>query len=82
MVRLITSAQSSLHNSLSYFTQGVFDSSSKSYSTESLQEIKEELRALYTAEEIDDIITCFTGYRTTFSVRDIKNRILYLNRQS
>lgn len=75
MVRLITSAQSSLHNGLAYFSQVVFDSSSKSYSTESLQEIKEELRALYTAEEIDDIITCFTGYRTTFSVRDIKKRI-------
>ena len=75
MVRLITSAQSSLHSGLSSFPQVVLDSSSKSYSTDSLQEIKEELRALYTAEEIDDIITCFTGYRTTFSVRDIKNRI-------
>lgn len=75
MVRLISSAQSSLHNGLSYFSQVVFDSSSKSYSAESLQEIKEELRALYNAEEIDDIVTCFTGYRTTFSVRDIKSRI-------
>ena len=75
MVRLISSAQSSLHNGLSYFSQVVFDSSSKSYSAESLQEIKEELRALYNAEEIDDIVTCFTGYRTTFSVRDIKSKI-------
>lgn len=75
MVRLISCAQSSLHNGFSYFSQVVFDSSSKSYSTESLQEIKEELRALYNPEEIDDIITCFTGYRTTFSVRDIKSRI-------
>lgn len=75
IVRLITSAQSSLQNNLSHFSQFVFDSSSKSYSTESLQEIKEELRALYTPEEIDDIITCFTGYRYIFSVRDIKKRI-------
>lgn len=40
-----------------------------------MQEIKEELRALYTAEEINDIITCFTGYRTSFSVMDLKKRI-------
>ena len=75
MVRLISIAQNGLHNSSSCFSQGVFDASSKAYSSDSLQEIKEELRALYTAEEIDDIITCFTGYRTTFSVSDIKNRI-------
>ena len=75
IVRLISTAQSGLHNTAAYFSQGVFDASSKTYSAESLQEIKEELRALYTAEEIDDIVTCFTGYRTTFSVSDIKNRI-------
>ena len=75
MVRLIMVAQSSLHNDMDTFSQIVFDSTSKSYSEDSLQEIKEELRALYTAEEINDIISCFTGYRTSFSVRDLQKRI-------
>lgn len=75
MVRLIMVAQNSLHNDMDTFSQIVFDSTSKAYSEDSLQEIKEELRALYTAEEIDDIITCFTGYRTSFSVRDLQKRI-------
>ena len=75
MVRLILSAQNGLHNNMDYFSQIVFDSSLKAYSFDSLQEIKEELRALYTANEIDDIISCFTGYRTMFSVMDIKKRI-------
>ena len=75
IVRLISMAQNELHNDTSCFSQSVFNASSKAYSSGSLQEIKEELRALYTATEIDDIITCFTGYRTTFSVLDIRNRI-------
>lgn len=75
MVRLIMVAQNSLHNGLSEFSQIVFDSTSKVYSEDSLQEIKEELRALYTSEEINDIITCFTGYRTSFSVGDLQKRI-------
>ena len=75
MVRLITTAQNSLHNNTSAFTQIVFDSIAKAYSEDSLKEIKEELLALYTSEEIDCIISCFTGYRTTFSVSDLQNRI-------
>ncbi|MBP3335385.1 MAG: hypothetical protein J6L61_04510 [Ruminiclostridium sp.] len=75
MVRLITTAQNGLHNNTSAFTQVVFDSIAKSYAEDSLQEIKEELRALYTSEEIDTIITCFTGYRTSFSVSDLQKRI-------
>lgn len=75
IVRLISTAQNSLHNNLSTFSQVVFDSISKIYSENSLQEIKEELRALYTSKEIDDIITCFTGYKTSFSVIDLQGRI-------
>ena len=75
MVRLIMVAQNSLHNDMDTFSQIVFDSTAKTYSEDSLQEIKEELRALYTAEEINDIITCFTGYRTSFSVKDLQKRI-------
>ncbi|HBW13202.1 MAG TPA: hypothetical protein DEF30_05200 [Proteiniclasticum sp.] len=75
MVRLITVAQSSLHNQTKTFSQILFDSTSKVYAEDSLQEIKEELRALYTSEEINDIITCFTGYRTTFSVNELSKKI-------
>lgn len=75
MVRLITVAQNSLHNNTSTFSQIVFDSIAKAYSEDSLQEIKEELRALYTSEEIDCIINCFSGYRTSFSVNDLQKRI-------
>ena len=38
-------------------------------------EIEEELRALYTAEEIETIISCFTGYKTTFSYVQLRKRV-------
>lgn len=75
IVRLIMVSQNSLHNNSSCFSQTVFDSTAKAYSEDSLQEIKEELRALYTPQEINDIITCFTGYRTNFSIKELKGRI-------
>ena len=47
----------------------------KTYSEDSLTEIKEELRALYNSEQIDVIISCFMGYKTSFSVKQLKERI-------
>lgn len=75
IVRLISSAQNSLHNNSDCFSPSVFNSLSKAYSDDSLQEIKEELRALYSSEEIDCIISCFTGFKTSFSVEELRNRI-------
>lgn len=75
MVRLITAAQNSLHNNSTSFKKIVFDSIAKTYSEDSLQEICEELRALYSSNEIDAIISCFTGYRTSFSIEDLQKRI-------
>ena len=75
IIRLIMCAKNSMHNYKSAFTGNVFDSIAKTYSDESMQEIKEELRALYTSEEIDYIVSCFTGFRTVFSVAELKNRI-------
>lgn len=75
MVRLISTAQNSLQRDSGAFTQIVFATLLKAYSEDSLMEIKEELRALYSAEEIDCIISCFTGFRTVFSVSDLKTRI-------
>ena len=75
MVRLLTTAKNSVQNNNSAFTQAVFSSINKSYSEESLIEIKEELRALYNPEEIDVIINCFMGYKTAFSANQLKHRI-------
>lgn len=81
IVRLISSARSSIKSSNSYFSQDVFDSLKKKYSEDSLDEIREELRALYGSNEIELIITCFTGYKTRFSFAQLKIRIseLYPN---
>ena len=75
IVRLITTVQNSIYNNSKAFTQSVFDSIVKTYSEDSLTEIKEELRALYDTDQIDMIISCFMGYKTTFSVSQLKQRI-------
>lgn len=75
IVRLLVSAQNSVQNNSNAFTQAVFNSIVRTYSEESLIEIKEELRALYTAEQIDIIMSCFMGYKTSFSVSQLKERI-------
>ena len=75
MIRLMITAQNSLYNDSEAFYTKVFDSIVKAYSEDSLQEIKEELRALYTSEEIDCIIMCFTGFQTVFTLHDLKERI-------
>lgn len=75
IVRFILSAQNSLQKNDTAFTQVVFNSLGKEYSTESLVEIKEELRALYNSQEIDTIISCFTGFKTAFSFSEIVERV-------
>ena len=75
IVRFILSAQNSLRKNETAFTQSVFNSLGKDYSNESLVEIKEELRALYDSQQIDMIIDCFTGYKTTFSFSELTERI-------
>lgn len=81
IVRLITSAQNSIESSSECFSQAVFNACQKKYSLDSLAEICEEMRALYTSEDIDVIISCFTGFRSAFSISQLKKRIdsLYSN---
>ncbi len=81
IVRLITSAQNSIESNSERFSQAVFNACQKKYSLDSLAEICEEMRALYTSEDIDVIISCFTGFRTIFSISQLKERIdsLYSN---
>ena len=75
IVRLITAAQNSLRREDKSFSQIVFNTLAKAYSEESLVEIKEELRALYDPNQIDSIISCFTGYKTAFSAKELRGRI-------
>lgn len=75
IVRMISSVQSSIKAYETSFNQAVFDAIKKKYSLDSLLEIKEEMRALYTAEEIETIINCFTGFKTKFSVQQLRVRI-------
>lgn len=75
IVRLLTVAQNSIQNNSQMFSIAVFGSIVKAYSEDSLTEIKEELRALYKSEDIDIIISCFMGYKTSFSVSQLRERI-------
>ncbi|MCM0756967.1 MULTISPECIES: P-loop ATPase, Sll1717 family [Sporomusa] len=75
IVRLIISAQNCINCESKSFSQAVFESLNKQYSLDSLIEIKEEMRALYTAEEIEEIINVFTGFRAIFSINQLKERV-------
>lgn len=75
IVRMISSVQSSIKINETSFNQAVFDALRKKYSSDSLIEIKEEMRSLYTAGDIETIINCFTGFKSIFSVQQLRTRI-------
>ncbi len=75
IVRLINAAQDSLHFEDTAFTQAVLESSMPKYSRTSLDELREELRALYSARDIDDIFSCFTGFWDTFTLEQLREQI-------
>ena len=75
IVRLILSAQNCLGCDNTSFSQSTIDKSHKRYSTDSLIEIKEEMRALYSTENINIIITCLTGFKRTFSLNELNIRV-------
>ena len=74
IIRLLLSAQSKNSRKLSSFNQNAFETFMPVYSKQCLVEIKEEMRALYTAEEIEQIFSCIQGYKATFSYDDIVSR--------
>lgn len=82
IVRLILAAQNCLGSSNSCFSQATIDLCHKKYSTDSLIEIKEEMRALYSSEEINLIISCLTGFRSVFTIDDLKFHIKRYFRES
>lgn len=75
IVRLIITAQNCINSDSNSFSQAVFSSLHKQYSIDSLVEIREEMRALYTSEQIEDIINLFTGFKSVFSVNQLRTRI-------
>ncbi|TGA96334.1 hypothetical protein E4665_15835 [Sporolactobacillus shoreae] len=75
IVRLISSAKSGIHSSDTAFKQATFEVLRKKYSLDSWNEVKEEMRALYTSEEIEDIISCIKGFKSIFSFSEIKYRV-------
>lgn len=75
IVRLISSAKNCLQKESTSFSQAVFDALAKQYSAESLEEIREELRALYESDQIETIIRCFTGFKTMFSFAELQERV-------
>ncbi|MFS0659452.1 hypothetical protein AB1L07_11490 [Niallia alba] len=75
IVRFIISAQNCINSDSTSFSQAVFSSLHKQYSIDSLIEIREEMRALYTSEQIEDIINVFTGFKSIFSVNQLRTRI-------
>lgn len=75
IVRFLNSTKSTLYSDREVYTPGIFHSSLSEYSQESLKEIKEELNALYTPQELDTIFMCLTGYKPYFSYEELKERI-------
>ncbi|WP_146553784.1 P-loop ATPase, Sll1717 family [Rummeliibacillus sp. SL167] len=75
IVRFIISAQNSINSDSTSFSQAVFSSLHKQYSIDSLNEIREEMRALYTSEQIEEIINVFTGFKSVFSVHQLRTRV-------
>jgi len=78
IVRMLLSAQSNNSKNFSVFNQNTFETFMPVYSKQCLVEIKEEMRALYTANEIECIINCLHGFKRIFSLDEIKSRFFKL----
>lgn len=74
IVRLLLAAQSKNSKNFDKFTQNTFETFMPVYSKQCLVEVREEMRALYTAEEIECIFNCLQGYKAVFSYQEIVDR--------
>ncbi|NMM64635.1 hypothetical protein HBE96_18675 [Clostridium sp. P21] len=75
IVRFLDAAKNSLHSNSTSYTQAVFDASLKEYSRKSLEEVEEELNALYSPEEKEIILSCLRGFKPRFTYNELKDRI-------
>lgn len=73
IVRLLIAAKNdSLHCNDTVFTQATFDTIRKEYSKKSLAEIRQELQALYTSEEIEMVIRLLRGSNKITTAEQIR----------
>lgn len=82
IIRLLLSAQANRSKNFERFDQNAFDTFMPYYSKQSLIEIMEEMRALYTSSEIEEIFRCIQGYKSKFSFHSIKERALLIDEKS
>lgn len=78
IVRLLLAAQSSEAKNYYQFNQHTFETFMPTYSKQCLAEIREEMCALYTAEEIEQIFSCLQGFKISFTYQEIFDRIKML----
>lgn len=74
IVRMLLSAQSKGSKEFSRFNQNTFETFMPVYSKQCLVEVREEMRALYTEQEIEHIFSCLQGYKTVFGYQEIVER--------
>lgn len=75
IVRFLNSTKNTLHSQRTMYTPGIFNECVQQYSQESLKEMKEELNALYSPEELEIIFMCLTGYKPIFSYEELVERV-------
>lgn len=74
IVRLLLAAQSSGAKNYNRFDQHTFETFMPTYSKQCLAEIREEMCALYTPEEIEQIFSCLQGFKISFTYQEIVDR--------
>lgn len=74
IVRFISACQNSLANTEGKFTPYVYQQAISEYSSKSLTEVIEELNAIYTPSQTEEILTLFRGYDSEFSRRKLEYR--------
>lgn len=75
VVRFLIAIQSSLSSNSTRFNRQSFVDSMDEYSKRSLEELREELNASYTKEEIDEILIWLNGFRTIFTFDELEERV-------
>ncbi len=74
IVRMLLAAQSKNSRDSTVFNQNTFETFMPAYSKQCLVEVREEMRALYTAEEIESIFNCLQGFKPVFTFDEIETR--------
>lgn len=71
IVRLLLSAQARNSKNSKKFNQYVFETFMPEYSKQCLVEVREEMFALYTPEDVEQIFNCLQGFKSSFSYQEI-----------